>query len=497
MYRILIVDDHADQRDFLQFLFTSHSADWQVTEAVNGKEAVALCESTAFDFIITDVKMPFLSGIELAEKIREQNIQSPILFISGYDDFKYVKKALTLQAIDYLLKPINPEEFHQQLDKMIEQFHLSESKQQHLLEIQQLQKQKIVTNLLHGVSLKQLPEKEQRIAFDFLRPFHFLFLIEAESQQILSLETFFQNDAYYSHRVSSSRIVLFHKANSLSDGIHETHLLEQHLQLKLGKNYILERSDFITEPGDFFNHYQLLEKQIAHHFYLQEPNLKIAATLPTKNTLEELAVLQQIKTFLKQHNLTQLESFIQDLLNQYKQAASESPMITKFFFTNVYKTMIETSDLVLSNKQGQFQKLLEATRFSEIEPLFNSLFKQLVARQDIVNEGGNEYVRGAKNYILNHYQKELNLETIAHVINISPKYLSELFIREEGIGISKYLKEVRMEQAKELLQNSSYRVREISEAVGFSNHSYFIRNFRESVGMTPETYRKSHNQVIK
>lgn len=140
-----------------------------------------------------------------------------------------------------------------------------------------------------------------------------------------------------------------------------------------------------------------------------------------------------MKSYIQQYNLIELERFTNNLLVQYKVTAYESPMITKLFFTNLYKTIIETSDISSQKKEEELQTILQATRFSEIEPLFKDLFNQLKIRQQAIDTVGNDYVREAKKYILNHYQEELNLEALAKVINISPKYLSELFIREENI----------------------------------------------------------------
>lgn len=496
MYRILIVDDHADQREFLQFLLTSHNADWIITEASNGKEALTLCQNETFDFLITDVKMPFLSGIELAESLRKIGVELPILFISGYDDFQYVKKALTLQAIDYLLKPINPSDFHHRLDSMITDYLSSKEEKAHLIEIQRLQKQQIITNILHGVSAKELSHKEQ--SFTFIEKFRFLFLIEANTKDITTLENFFQineENHYFTYRVSRSRLLLLHTAKTLGEAVQYMQRLEQLIPLKTGKNYTLERSEFISDSESFLSCYQKTEQKIAKNFYRQTPTSAIDVPLPTQEALSEIEVFQKVKSYIQQYNLIELERFTNNLLVQYKVTAYESPMITKLFFTNLYKAIIETSDISSQKKEEELQTILQATRFSEIEPLFKDLFNQLKIRQQAIDTVGNDYVREAKKYILNHYQEELNLETLAKVINISPKYLSELFIREENIGISKYLKQVRLKKAQDLLRNSRYRVREVSELVGFNNYSYFIRNFRESVGVTPDVYRKTHHQV--
>lgn len=500
MYHVLIVDDHVDQREFLQFLLNNHPTSFQITEATNGKDALALFSKETFDFIITDVKMPFLSGIEFAEALRQKNIQIPILFISGYDDFNYVKKALTLQAIDYLLKPINPAEFNQQIDSLIQRSNQKKVQKQHLIDVEQLQTQKTITSLLHGIPFTELKHYEQTLLQTVFKEPFFVFLIESEPEQITELVQFLtskNSKQWLHHRVSSSRIILFYLTQSLSVALNNIQLIEQHLDLNSANHHTMERSDLINKPDDLYAAYQVLETQLAHRFYEQSPNLTLAATLPTTSPTNELKVTQKIKEILHQSDLNALKLQIATLLNLYRNAAYESPMLTKFFFATLFKTILETSDFVLESQQSQLHQLLQVKKFSEIAPFFDDLLQKIAKRQAIIDDESNDYVREAKKYILNYYNQELNLETIARTINISPKYLSDLFIREEGIGISKYLKQVRMEKAQELLQHTTLRVGEISDQVGFSSHSYFIRNFRELFQMTPDAYRKLKRQVNK
>lgn len=498
MEQILIVDDHADQREFLQFLLKKQEKDWVITEANNGKEALALCQEIHFDLIITDVKMPFLSGIELAEALRKNMVTTPILFISGYDDFEYVKKALTLQAVDYLLKPINPTEFHELIHRLIEE---SKEKKQKIVEQKELQnilKKQALTKLLENVPFFNLSQQEQTIAQELFTQKPFLCLIETKNHALPIFENYLKEkpDFYlYYYPINATQIILFCKSENSSRQAKELQLLKQHLRLVLSDQYALVFSvaiDSVPTLNEIFTH---LKQDLALDFYQKPAMDGEKQILPSQDFRLEEQLIKEIKLAIQQQDFERVAQLFTDTFSLYQKSAYESPMLTKFFFANLFKIALESAKMILPNQKESLKAMLEAKTLQEIQPYFTQLVRLLSSRNQALGEQENEYIRETKNYILNHYHEELNLESFARHINLSPKYLSELFAREEGIGITKYLRNVRIEKAKELLKTSHYRVREISEIVGFNNYSYFIRNFRECVGLTPDAYRKAQKQV--
>lgn len=122
MYTVLVADDEKLERDLIRFLLTrDFSGRFRILEAAHGEEALNLIRQEKVDILLTDVQMPFLSGIELARGARLLTPDMEILFFSGFDDFEYVKNALLLRAVNYILKPVNPEEFHQIISDILSQ----------------------------------------------------------------------------------------------------------------------------------------------------------------------------------------------------------------------------------------------------------------------------------------------------------------------------------------------------------------------------------------
>lgn len=119
MYNILIVDDEKSERDVILFLLNKYNINFNIFEAANGKDGLAILKKESIDILATDIKLPFYNGIELAAQARTLYSDIEILFFSGYDDFNYVKEAFSLHAVNYILKPVEPSEFYKSISDIL------------------------------------------------------------------------------------------------------------------------------------------------------------------------------------------------------------------------------------------------------------------------------------------------------------------------------------------------------------------------------------------
>ena len=120
MYTLLIADDEADERTLIRFLLNGFGNTFHILEAQNGRDALELLTNSHVDILLSDIQMPFLNGIELVSQVKDKNPDIEVLFFSGYDDFSYVKAALSLKAVNYILKPVDPDEFHKVLTEIVD-----------------------------------------------------------------------------------------------------------------------------------------------------------------------------------------------------------------------------------------------------------------------------------------------------------------------------------------------------------------------------------------
>lgn len=115
-YTVLVVDDEQDQRQAIIERVRWADAGFEVVgEAENGVEALDLIETLEPDLILTDIRMPMISGLELARRVREMRPATQIVILSGYDSFEYAREAIDYNIISYLLKPISSDELSEAL----------------------------------------------------------------------------------------------------------------------------------------------------------------------------------------------------------------------------------------------------------------------------------------------------------------------------------------------------------------------------------------------
>ncbi len=122
MYRVLLVDDELEIRTGLKLKIDWSALGYAVAgEAQDGREALALLEAERYDLILTDIRMPVMSGLELLKQCAENYPQTKAVVLSGYDDFHFVKAALQCGAKDYLLMPVVRRELTALLGKLSEE----------------------------------------------------------------------------------------------------------------------------------------------------------------------------------------------------------------------------------------------------------------------------------------------------------------------------------------------------------------------------------------
>ncbi len=121
MYNLLVADDVKIERDCILYLIKEYQFPFTVTSVSNGKEAMEEIEKQVFDFVITDIKMPFFSGLEIAQAAKNKNDEVTTILISGYSDFEYARTAITIGIKNYLLKPVDPEELESCLKQLLKE----------------------------------------------------------------------------------------------------------------------------------------------------------------------------------------------------------------------------------------------------------------------------------------------------------------------------------------------------------------------------------------
>ena len=104
-------------------------------------------------------------------------------------------------------------------------------------------------------------------------------------------------------------------------------------------------------------------------------------------------------------------------------------------------------------------------------------------------ERSNDIIKTAKKYIDDHFDKEISLDDVSRIVNISPYYFSKIFKEESGLNFIEYLTNIRIDKAKKLLESSNMSIKEICISCGYTDPNYFSRSFKKNVGVTPTEYK--------
>lgn len=177
---------------------------------------------------------------------------------------------------------------------------------------------------------------------------------------------------------------------------------------------------------------------------------------------------------------------IDEFKQVFDKVINEISIFTSFYkdiaanLNNIQKPMLNEAinKLCSSNSIKDISKIIKSNA-NDLNHSYSSHKKTTCHEIDII-----------KKYIESHYAEDLDLINLSEKVYLSPKYLSDLFRKVTGCGINKYIKTIRMNKAKELLENTNIKIIDICTAVGFHNLSYFCQTFREFYGNTPEKYRQ-------
>ena len=161
---------------------------------------------------------------------------------------------------------------------------------------------------------------------------------------------------------------------------------------------------------------------------------------------------------------------------------SRYPDIAIIIMTSYFSK--ESLITALRNRADDFME--KPFDIEELKRMVNRLLEEKRGSSSFSNNL--EYVRY---YILKNLDKNVQLADIAATLGYSPKYMSRLFKRESGIGFSDYKSDIKIRKAKELLENTDYRIKRIAYELGYENSESFVRIFKKRTGTTPSRYRTS------
>ena len=213
------------------------------------------------------------------------------------------------------------------------------------------------------------------------------------------------------------------------------------------------------------------------------------------NDIDSDVLMKQIKQDINVKDMVGLREHYEKLCDKYKNNTGFSQVYVKFVFSNLMK---EIYDNVPKADQGSLSadvdKLYRTTDFSEVMNILDRGISLLEKNFDLNPQTSHREIETVKKYIYDHYNEELSTELLAEKVYMAPSYLSHVFKKETGQNLSKFIKSLRMEKAKQMLEETHNKIVNISYAVGYPNVSYFCRSFRAYFGVSPQQYRSEEGK---
>ena len=121
MMKVLIVDDEKLEREGMKYLLSQEKWENEIYEAANGKQAMEVLRTKSVDLLLTDIKMPHMDGLELSRLAKKENESLRIIIFSGHNDFSFAQEAIRYGVSDYILKPVNPDSFHEVIERVYQE----------------------------------------------------------------------------------------------------------------------------------------------------------------------------------------------------------------------------------------------------------------------------------------------------------------------------------------------------------------------------------------
>ncbi len=503
MYRILIVDDEKLERNGMKFLLKKTGTELEIFEAANGRDALEFLTRQKVEILLTDIKMPYINGLELAEKVSLQYPEIKIIMFSGYSDFSYAQTAIRYGVLDYILKPVDPLEFQKTIKKALDEITKEKAEEVRQIKKRDYLEQFLLQNYLYG---GKTDFEEVKETLDF-QQYHYMVLIQTSSSFFEIEEEIFkeklkeaiQRDFFYLNLNAGEGLFFFRERHSNYELLCRE--IYQFFKFRYNTECLLAVSKELKSFEELPEVFVALEKVLEDQFYQPEKHifsLRDEDEAKKDVFLGDSELLKRILEDIKHQDMAHLKSHFEQLKVVYHPEKAYSEMYVKFLFSNIIKEIYEVMDLVDEKKLSkEIDKLYRAKRLQDVWKITEKAMEALEGYVLEEEKGTRSEVTQIKNYIYENYQEELSVDILAEKVYLSPGYLSYIFKQETGMNLNRFIKAFRMDKAKNLLENTQKKISQIAKEVGFSNNSYFCRSFREYFGVTPESCRKGTAEYEK
>lgn len=531
--KMLVIDDECIIRTGI-----INSFDWnsigigKVFEASDGCEALKVFAEELPDIVITDIRMPKMSGLDLVKEIIKIKPNTKILILSGYDDFAYAKEAIHLGVKEYLLKPAKIENIVSVVKRLIEEtgkeneFKLKKEKlEKHMERNISVIRNKYLNDLVTGkFSAKdEVSECLHFVNIDFEKNF---FIVAA-----FSIDNFKANpmwdiktdlDLVKSAVINISAELLETKRDGVVFEDSEGRIVAiLCMEEKQYKNQVLDFLDSVRNQiaqsltitvtigaGNVYEGIEGIRQSyeealccIQSKFVLGKDKVFEIGDLDDIDIMqdEQLYPIQTEKEIISSVKVGNIEKLKEEMDNYFETICKTNIKTFEEIKERCIRILVSVSNNFLEMEMFDSEAITSKFKIEDFEHLetISEIKKYmlgvLLEYTELVIEkclaGNMNAVFTAKQYVKNNMNGDLSLKTVANLVHMSPNYFTLIFKNIEGMTFFDYVHKEKIELCKRLLLTSDYKIYEVAEMVGYQDSRYFSQFFKNNTGYTPTEYR--------
>lgn len=471
--------------------------------AYDGENALNLIQEHHPHIVITDIKMPLMDGLTLIAEAKKQNSTAKFVILTGFAEFEYAKKAITLGVSDYLLKPVDPEELAKLLNGMKQEIN-SKSSQVQMEYIRSCFFKRVLTDFtfnplahcslhllfsyygsivnntysefnLSGEIVRNLDtsfldgiiEKYQLPVYSFRGNYYneFVYAIVTPSDKKMDIlpvvreirENAQKSDTYVNFVLSS----VVHSGEEIKDLMQNAYLFTL-FHLPFGKNSFLIQDDACTKK----NAIEISDNIVA-----------LAGKFRPGTTENELKnILSQMTAWWQESDTTQFQ-----LLADVRHIASAAIHVSP----NASQILFDPTEIIASS--DSYEELFENLLLELTKILFPEHIQQKKSSSQLVDD--------IRAYLDKNFTQQITYKVFYDIWGYNEKYITTLFKEAFGISPSKYITSLRLEMAKSLMiKNPQILLKDVAEQTGYTDALYFSRVFKNNEGMSPSAFIQSLEQ---
>jgi two-component system response regulator YesN len=539
MISVFLVEDEFVVREGIK-----KNVDWSgnelqfAGEAADGELAYPMIQRLKPDIVITDIKMPFMGGLELAGLIRKELPETKIIILSGYGEFDFAKQAIGIGVTDYLLKPISSDKLLEAVNRIADEIRREREKKENLLKFEAEMKEntdirrnsyfeEMISGQLSSADIiSRGKENGVNLAYECFRVI--LYQVTGEEQHN-EQESYSEKAVEFSEKIElqiknlqgtdffprgAEGIAFLVKSDSDEELKERT---EELLNLLItvrkstgGLDYFAAIGRTVHRPKEISDSFASARKVFAYR-YLGQKNrmIKYDETENFKvvdDSILDLSCIDagkidrdSVKNFLKNGLLSETPLFVEDYFTQLGNENMESLMFRQYVVLDIYFCAMSFlreagfTEEEAKEKIGEMKDLsavITSVRMTK-DRLEKMILDTVEIRDQKVTKKYGKLIDDAKEYIRQNYESEdISLNAAAESVNLSPNHFSTIFSQETGHTFIEYLTDMRMEKARELLRCTDLKSSEIAYRIGYRDPHYFSYLFKKINNCSPREYRE-------